>query len=91
MSPSTAQAQGQSGPSAYAGYIAPGQGGLLGSRAEEGARRAAQPAGPTMIGASDPGWEAFLATKDPATQASLRAQVAQYPNMAVALSPEQQK
>ena len=89
--PASAQAQGQSGPSAYAGYIAPGQGGLLGSRAEEGARRAAQPAGPTMIGASDPGWEAFLATKDPATQASLRAQVAQYPNMAVALSPEQQR
>ena len=89
--PPGAQVQGQSGPSAYAGYIAPGQGGLLGSRAEEGARRAAQPAGPTMIGASDPGWEAFLATKDPATQASLRAQVAQYPNMAVALSPEQQR
>ena len=87
----SAQPQGQSGPSAYAGYLAPGQGGLLGSRAEEGAMRAAQAAGPGMIGASDPGWEAFLATKSPATQASLRAQAAQHPNMAVALYPEQQR
>ena len=76
---------------AYAGEVPQQQRGLLGSRTAEGAMRAAQPAGPTMIGASDPGWDAFLATKSPAVQAQLRAQAEQFPNMAVALTSEQQR